>query len=97
MKSATKLLEKYIGPPRIGMLIRSYRTANDLTIQELAFTLGVTKGYVSNIETGKKEISLDKALDICKTLGEIKEVYARVWFEEQARNAGLDFKKVVNR
>jgi DNA-binding transcriptional regulator YiaG len=54
MKNAKKLLEKHIGPPKIGMLIRSYRTANDLTIQELAFTLGVTKGYISNVETGKR-------------------------------------------
>ncbi|MDO9183165.1 MAG: helix-turn-helix transcriptional regulator [Bacteriovorax sp.] len=94
---AKKILEQYIGPPTVGMLLRAYRNANDITIQKLALTLGVTKGYISNIETGKKEISLDKALNICKALGEVKEVYARVWFEEQARNAGLDFKKVVNR
>lgn len=95
MTSAKKFLEKYVGPPTVGMLIRAYRTLNDISILELAVTLGVTKGYISNIETGKKEISLDKALSICDALGEVKEVYARVWFEEQARNAGLDFKKVV--
>ena len=97
MTSAKKILEKYLGPARVGMLIRAYRTRNDISIQELAFTLGVTKGYISNIETGKKDISLDKALQICKTLGGVQEVYARVWFEEQAHNAGLDFKKVINK
>jgi transcriptional regulator with XRE-family HTH domain len=95
MTSANKFLNKLIGPPTVGKLIRAYRTLNEISIQELALSLGVTKGYVSNIETGKKEISLDKALNICDALGEVKEVYARVWFEEQARNAGLDFKKVV--
>jgi transcriptional regulator with XRE-family HTH domain len=95
MSSASKFLNKLIGPPSVGKLIRAYRTQNDISIQELALRLGVTKGYISNIETGKKEISLDKALSLCESLGEVKEVYARVWFEEQARNAGLDFKKVV--
>jgi transcriptional regulator with XRE-family HTH domain len=95
MTSANKFLNKLIGLPTVGKLIRAYRTHNEISIQELALRLGVTKGYISNIETGKKEISLDKALNICEALGEVKEIYARVWFEEQARNAGLDFKKVV--
>ena len=95
MIPAGKALEKYIGPITIGMLIRAYRTANEISQQELAFTLGVTKGYISNIETDKKDISLSKALEICKALGEVKEVYARAWFEEQARNAGLDIKKIA--
>ena len=95
MTSAKKILEKLVGPPTVGKLIRAYRTLNDISLQELALSLGVTKGYISNVETGKKDISLEKALQICLDLGEVKEVYARVWFEEQARNAGLDFKKVI--
>ncbi len=97
MTSAKKFLETLIGPPTVGKLIRSYRTQNELSTQELATLLGVTKGYISNIETGKKDISLDKALHICEVLGEVRELYAHVWFEEQARNAGLDFKKVIKK
>ena len=97
MTSAKRILESLIGPPTVGRLIRSYRTQHDITTQELATILGVTKGYISNIETGKKEISLDKALSICEALGEVCELYAHVWFEEQARNAGLDFKKVIKK
>lgn len=97
MISAKKFLSTLIGPPTVGKLIRAYRTMNEMTVQELALTLGVTKGYISNIETGKKDISLDKALQICNALGEVPEVYAHVWFEEQARNAGLDFKKIIKK
>lgn len=97
MMSAKKFLSTLIGPSTVGKLIRSHRTSNDISTQELAAILGVTKGYVSNIETGKKEISLEKALHICEALGEVREVYAHVWFEEQARNAGLDFKKVIKK
>jgi len=97
MTSAKKFLGSLIGPPTVGKLIRAYRTINDISVQELAVTLGVTKGYISNIETGKKDISLDKALHICDVLGEVREVYAHVWFEEQARSVGLDFKKVIKK
>jgi transcriptional regulator with XRE-family HTH domain len=97
MRSARKFLNTLVGPITVGKLIRAYRTTNEISIQELAVILSVTKGYISNIETGKKEISLDKALHICEALGEVREVYAGVWFEEQARNAGLDFKKVIKK
>lgn len=97
MTAAKKYLESLIGPPTVGRLIRAYRTQHDISTQELATILGVTKGYISNIETGKKDISLDKALHICEALGEVRELYAHVWFEEQSRNAGLDFKKVIKK
>ncbi len=94
---AKKFLEKMIGPMTVGKLIRAYRTQNDLSAQELADKLGVTKGFISNVETGKKDISLGKALELAEDLGESKDLYAGVWFESQARSAGLDFKKVIKK
>ena len=97
MASANKFLSRLVGPPTVGKLIRAYRTLNNISAQELALSLAVTKVYISNIETGKKEISLEKALSFCDALGEVREVYAGVWFEEQARNAGIDFRKVIKK
>lgn len=93
----TKKINKESGPLTIGRLIRAYRILNDITVNELATGLDLTKTYVSNVETGRKIISLDQALNICKRLKESKDVYAQVWFEEQSRNAGLDFKKLVKK
>ena len=94
---AKKFLEKMVGPMTVGKLLRAYRTQNDLSAQELADKLGVTKGFISNVETGKKDISLEKALELAEDLGESKDLYAGVWFESQARSAGLDFKKVIKK
>ena len=94
---ATKKINKDSGPLTVGRLIRTYRFLNSISIKELAIVLDLTKTYISGVETGRKLISLDQALNICKRLKESKDVYAQVWFEEQSRNAGLDFKKLVKK
>ena len=55
--SARKLLEKEVGPVSVAMLLRVYRTRNDLSQTSLAEKLGVTKGFISNIENGVKNIN----------------------------------------
>ena len=94
---ATKKINKDSGPLTVGRLIRTYRFLNSISLKELAIVLDLTKTYISGVETGRKLISLDQALNICKRLKESKDVYAQVWFEEQSRNAGLDFKKLVKK
>jgi len=71
--------------------------SHETTYLCLANMLKVTRGFISNIETGKKAISLEKTLDIAKRLKKSTNVYARVWFETQAREAGLDFKKIITK
>jgi transcriptional regulator with XRE-family HTH domain len=97
MNDAQKILENMVGPLTIGKLIRNYRRRNDITLEVLAIKLNVTKGFISNIETGKKSISLEKCLEIAKSLKHSKEFFANVWFQEQARNAGLDWKKITKK
>lgn len=96
MISASKVLERLTGPVTVAMLFRSYRFTNELSLEDMARELGVTKGFVSNVLTGKKKLSLKKTLEMARTLGEPIELYARIWFEEHAREAGLDWKKVLN-
>ncbi len=95
MKEAEKVMRKILGPITVASMFRAYKTSNDMTLEEMAEILGTTKGFISNVLTGKKKLSLKKTLEIAKKLGEFKEVYASVWFEEEAREAGLDFNKVI--
>ncbi len=97
MAKAKKFLEQLVGPMTIGKLIRTYRFTNEITLQKLAEKLNVTRGFISNIETGKKSLSLDKSLEIAKKLKESTDLYASVWFEEQAREAGINFKKIISK
>ena len=94
MKDAAKFMEKLVGPMTIAMKLGAYRTGHDMTLEEMAAKLGTSKGYVSNILTGKKKLSLKKTMEIAEVLELSKESFAITWFREQARDAGVDFKKL---
>lgn len=87
-KDALQLVEDLIGPMTTGRLIRVARKQWEMDQKALARKLGVTIGYISNIETGKKFISLDQLLKFCKKMEQNERVWMTVYFEEEARKAG---------
>lgn len=95
MSSTLKFLEKIAGPLTVAMLFRAYRKSNDMTLQDMADLLDVSKGFVSNIEHNRKKLSLEKTLEFAAKMKESKEFYAMVWFEDQARESGLNFTKIA--
>lgn len=96
MKSDTKkFIEDLVGPTTIGMLIRAYRTTNDLTQAQLARKLKVTVSYVSDLENDRKEISLKQAKEIAVKLGDPVRLYLRIWMEQKALEAGVDFDEII--
>ena len=52
----------------IGQRIRHFRKAKRITQEELAFRIGTSAAYVSNIESGKKKPSLQKLTEIAEVL-----------------------------
>ena len=53
---------------RVGVRIREMRKAQNLTIEALSSLVGVTKGYVSQLENGRVGISKDTAFRIADAL-----------------------------
>lgn len=53
----------------IGKRIRRYRLSRSITQEEMAFQIGTSAAYVSNIERGKKKASLQKLCEISEILG----------------------------
>lgn len=51
----------------IGKRIRDYRVKNNLTQAQFAETLDVSTNFISEIETGKKNISLETLCRVCET------------------------------
>lgn len=92
----SNVFEKLVGPMSIGMLLKAHRTANDLTVAELENKLKLTKGALSKIESGKKKLTLKEAIKFAKKLNEYEDFFALVWFQEEARDAGLDFLKITS-
>lgn len=87
-KDALKFMEDLVGPTTVGRLFRVYRFDADIGQLDLANRLNVTVGYISNLETGKKWISLEKLLEYCRKLNQNEKLWMIVYFEEQARRAG---------
>lgn len=52
----------------LGQRIKYYRKRHSLTQGELASKIGVEPLHITNIETGKEGVSLDKLVLICQCL-----------------------------
>lgn len=50
----------------VGKRIRTFRIANNLTQAQLAEKLDISTNFVSEVETGKKNISLDILCRLCQ-------------------------------
>ena len=51
-----------------GSFIRAKREQKDLDQAEVAAMLGISQAYYSYLELGKRNIDLNLAIDICKSL-----------------------------
>ena len=91
MSSAKKYLENELGSLTFGMLLRAYRTSEGITQLDLADKLGVTKSHISDLENGRKLVSVDRAAQIAKKLKESEKQFVRVALQDQVRKAGLDY------
>ena len=52
----------------VGKRIKQFRSKKRLTQEELAFQIGTSAAYISNIESGKKKPSLQKLAQIAEVL-----------------------------
>ncbi|GAA4608846.1 helix-turn-helix domain-containing protein [Actinoallomurus liliacearum] len=55
--------------PRIGDRLRRARRQRDLTIERLAQETGLTKGFLSQVERDRANVSVASLLRICEVLG----------------------------
>jgi transcriptional regulator with XRE-family HTH domain len=91
-KSATmKQLEKIAGESfSFAVLVKGFRTREDLTQDELAKKLGVTKSYISNLENKRDQVTLEQAIKFAAKLGEPIEVWAQVALQDMVTRAGIE-------
>lgn len=54
---------------RVGDRIRERRVELKFTQEELAVKAGISKGFLSDVETGKRNISAETLLDLTRVLG----------------------------
>jgi transcriptional regulator with XRE-family HTH domain len=87
---AIKFLKSLRGKPTtFGGLLRSVRETSDLTQDEMAAKLGVSKRKVSNVERGRDRVSIKQAAEWSKLLGYPPEFLARLAAQEQIDATGV--------
>jgi len=78
-----------------AMLLRSIRTRDDLTQKTLADKLGVSVSHISDLENGRKFVSVERASEFAKKLGESEKFFIMLALQDQLTNADLDYEVKV--
>jgi transcriptional regulator with XRE-family HTH domain len=92
-KNAKNFMENLLGEPMsFAILLRSIRTRDDLTQKELADILEVTVSHISDIENGRKFVSVERAYEFAQKLKDYEKFFVAVALQDQVNQADLDFK-----
>jgi transcriptional regulator with XRE-family HTH domain len=76
----------------VGQKIRRIRKGKDLTQENMAYDLGITKGAYSKIENGQTNIPLKRLYDIAKVLEvDIIEFFKPSSFESNTKDAAKNY------
>jgi transcriptional regulator with XRE-family HTH domain len=91
--AAIKLLEKVAGGSlTLGKAIESVRKSEDLSQDECARKLGVSKSHLCDIEKGRKTVSSERAARWARVLGYPESVFVRLAIQGELDAAGLRYK-----
>lgn len=91
--SAIRALEKIRGGYlSFGAMLESIRKSDEITQVELARKMDISKAHLCDIEKGRRQVSLERAMQFAKVLGYSPTQFAAKSLEDQARAAGLKVK-----
>jgi transcriptional regulator with XRE-family HTH domain len=91
--TAEKQLEKLRGEPfSFGSMMKAFRAREELTQEELAKKLGVTKSYISNIENNREVITVEQAIKFSKKLKEPASLWVEIALQDILNRAGFNAK-----
>lgn len=86
---ASAFLEKRAGPISIAKVIRSTRQGEEISQQEFAATLGISKQHLCDIEAGRKGVSPARAWAWAVRLGFVPRQWAELALQDQLERDGL--------
>jgi len=90
---AMKLLEEISGGPlTLGRAIESIRKVQELSQDECARKLGVSKSHLCDVEKGRKTVSPERAAKWARALGYPESVLVRLAIQGELDAAGLKYK-----
>lgn len=92
---AIKFLEELRGGPlTFGAMVRSIRETDELTQEEVALKVRVSKQHVSDVENGRKKVSIERAARWAKALGYPPASFVRLVAQEEIDAVGVKLRVV---
>jgi antitoxin HigA-1 len=85
------------GPLTFGALLRAIRLGEEETLEAFAARLGETKQHLSDIERGRRGVSVERAAAWAKALGYHAGQFVELAVQAQLRAAGLPFVVSIRR
>ncbi len=83
-------LEKLSGEPfSFASILRAYRAREELTQEQLAKKLKVTKSYISNVENKRENITVEQAKKFATVLKEPVNVWVTTALQDMIDRAGI--------
>lgn len=83
-------LEKLRGEPfSFSLILKAYRAREELTQEQLAKKLKVTKSYVSNIENKRENVTVEQAKKFATALKEPVNVWVTTALQDMIDRAGI--------
>lgn len=90
---AMRILEKISGGPlTLGRAIESIRKSEELSQDECARKLGVSKSHLCDVEKGRKTVSSERAAKWARILGYPESVLVRLALQGELDAAGLKYR-----
>lgn len=91
--NAMKILETIAGGPlTLGRAIESIRKSEELTQDECAKKLGVSKSHLCDVEKGRKTVSSERAAKWARILGYPESVLVQLALQGELDAAGLKYR-----
>ena len=91
IEESLKFLEEICGGPlTIGGVIRSTRYCEEMSLDEFAKLLGISKSHLCDIEKGRKNVSPERAYKFAKITGYSEKQWVKLALQGMLDSAGLD-------
>ncbi len=84
-------LEKKYGPMTVGMFIKSWREADEISQTVFAKKLKISRANLCDIEKGRKFVSPGRAVRIAKKLGVSETFLITLSMQDMLRAAKLNY------
>lgn len=84
------------GSLSFGQLLLALRHSDDVSQAQLAQLIGTSRGFICDLEKGRRTASIEVAVKISKALGYPKESLIKRLFDDQLREAKLKLKVKID-